>query len=271
MPISPIRSESNVPAEVMASPGGGTPSVSQKRPMSKRGRDSQSPDAVSRKRAKVESISTPRTQPREKNNPKRPQKAQSHNSSFNQSGVIAASQLDFSITHAQLGDGEIELEASEGVVIASQDIDLLDSQPTVQLEALGELDEDMTTPEIVCSTGSEASPDVPEETDKMEMPEDAPPSTPNCSQANIIVDERSKDSVLETPAHGTVNLDTNQDAETFDDSIDLIVKAVHFTHEIAEKVDEAATSSAQVAAVSDNAPAPAAEPEAKSSSYCAVM
>lgn len=265
--MSPIKSTNPLPVAEMTSPGGGTPSISQKRSMAKRSRESESPDVKSRKRAKHEGACTPSTQPREPNEPSRPHKDKSVNGSF--INFTEASQLDFSHVgsqpseHGGLEDSQpgVALASQEGAVIISEDIDLDPSPPTVHLETLGELDEDMTTPENVCSTGSEPSP-VPEHTEEEMCEKDKPPAaTPDCSQVSIIIDERSKDSVLETPAHGA-SLDT-----TRDEARDVTVKAVNFAPDNAEMVEAAATSAA-CAAASATAPAPAPAPK---SSYCNVM
>jgi len=236
----------------MTSPGGGTPSVSQKRSMAKRARDSQSPDIISRKKAKVESACTPTTLPREKNDPKRPHKAVSHNVSFRDEAEAAelASQLDFSTHYSQ---GEIvvisQKEESQNAFLGSQE----DNLEPATLETLGEGDEEMAAENV----GSE------DDCEGVSSGLTDSSVTPNISQ--IIHDERSKDSVLETPAHAS--LDTTQD---FVDADSIAVKAVDFAPvnlvEKAEQIEQAAASAASLAATSDTAPAPDTK-----SGYCSVM
>lgn len=221
--------------------------------MAKRARDSQSPDIISRKKAKVESACTPTTLPREKNDPKRPHKAVSHNVSFRDEAEAAelASQLDFSAHYSQ---GEIvvisQKEESQNAFLGSQE----DNLEPATLETLGEGDEEMAAENEGSDEDTEEAPVKPDET---------PSQTPNISQ--IIHDERSKDSVLETPAHAS--LDTTQD---YVDADSIAVKAVDFAPvnlvEKAAEIEQAAASAASVAASSDTAPAPDAK-----SGYCSVM
>lgn len=268
----------NETSPVRSVPGGGTPSqaTSQKRTIAKRNRESSTPDGAARKKLKTEASTTYTPSTQKKNaDPKRPHKPVSCNTSFD---ATNASQLDFTSQGDELTEDVMmnvnkenvrPVGSQHDVTLGSQDIlefDEADTGLTVHLEPLGELDEDMTTPENVCSTGTGSDDESSEKED--DMCNERPVMTPNVTQGSIILDERSKDSVLETPA-ASANVSQTGPVDTCADAgVEISVKAMNFgppnETPTAEEVAAIATEAAGVACLADDKPAPP-------KSYCQVM